>query len=255
MIIKQSLPLVSILLPVHNSGEFLESCLKSLLSQSYSQIEIIAIDDKSRDKSFDTLKKFKKIDKRIRIQKNKKTYGIAVCLNRAIKQTKGSFIAFMDSKDVCSINRIKKQVQYLLSHSDVVAVGSQCTYIDEDNKRIETSLFPEKHEIIQPGLFSGLSMQFESAMINKTLLPRDILHFDTKPYPAIYTDIFMKIISYGQLANIPTVLQWHRKLSGISQGTLNAPIEHIKLWTKSIVFYDYRPSFRSLINPLIKHIQ
>lgn len=72
MIIKQNLPLVSILLPVHNSGEFLESCLKSLLSQSYSQIEIIAIDDKSRDKSFDTLKKFKKIDKRIRIQKTKK---------------------------------------------------------------------------------------------------------------------------------------------------------------------------------------
>ena len=57
---KKNKPLISIILPVHNSSQYLKECIKSLLSQSYKNIEILAIDDDSKDDSYKTLRKFAK---------------------------------------------------------------------------------------------------------------------------------------------------------------------------------------------------
>src|SRR6266540_5036790 len=101
---KNSKPLISILLPVHNSEGYLADCLNSLLNQTYKNIEIVAMDDKSSDNSYRILNQFKKQDKRLRVYKNIKRYGIAVTLNRLLKKTKGNYIAFMDTNDISSPN-------------------------------------------------------------------------------------------------------------------------------------------------------
>src|SRR3989338_8386665 len=90
-----SKPLISILLPVHNTEKYLSDCLNSLINQTYKNIEIVAIDDKSSDKSYKILNQFKKKDKRIRVYKNVKRYGISITLNRLVNKAKGSYIAFM----------------------------------------------------------------------------------------------------------------------------------------------------------------
>jgi glycosyltransferase involved in cell wall biosynthesis len=106
-------PIVSFILPVHNSERFLRDCLMSLKRQSYRKTEILAIDDMSSDSSLTILKEFAKKDKRIRVYRNVKRYGIGVTLNRLIKKAKGDFIAFMDSNDISSSERIKKQLEFL----------------------------------------------------------------------------------------------------------------------------------------------
>ena len=176
---KDSKPLISILLPVHNSAQTLRECILSLLNQSYKNLEIIAIDDKSSDKSYSILNALKKRDKRLRIYKNVKRYGLAVTLNRLAKKAKGSFIAFMDTDDISSPNRLKKQLNFLLHNTGVVAVGSQCTFIDEKGKKIGRSDFPTENTLIYENPLHGISMQFETVLINKTLLPKDILRFHT----------------------------------------------------------------------------
>src|SRR3989344_4392867 len=93
-------PLVSIVLPVQNCESFLPACLESLLKQSYENIEIIAIDDKSRDNSLKILKYYKKQDNRIKVFSNVKKYGFPVCFNRAFKKANGQFIAFMGAQDI-----------------------------------------------------------------------------------------------------------------------------------------------------------
>src|SRR3989344_9091430 len=88
-------PLVSILLPVHNSARHLADCLKSLVSQSYRQIEIIAIDDFSTDSSLKILKSVAKKypstgsgrGKKVRVYKNIKRYGVVMTLNRLLKRS------------------------------------------------------------------------------------------------------------------------------------------------------------------------
>jgi glycosyltransferase involved in cell wall biosynthesis len=244
-------PLVSILLPIHNAGDFLNSALDSLFKQTYQDIEIIAIDDKSSDSSFNILKSAKKKYKHLKITRNKKHYGLATCLNRGIKKAKGEFIAFMDPKGVASLHRVKKQVQYLLENPKTVAVGSQCTYIDEKGKRLEQSSFPLNHNVIHPRLLSNLPMQFESVMINKLLLPKDILKFNKKEYPIVYRDVFAKMIQFGEFANIDTVYYWHRIILNASSKRLSSSISHAQLFLKSIIMYEYRPSLRSLFQPLL----
>lgn len=248
-------PLISVLLPVHNAAETLSECISSILEQSYKNLEIIAIDDFSKDNSYSLLNSLKKKDKRLRVYKNVKRYGIAVTLNRAVKKAKGSFIAFMDTDDYSSPKRFKKQLNFLLENQNVVAVGTQCVFINERNKKIGKSEFPIENSLIYQNPLHGISMQFETVLINKTLLPKDVIKFHVGSNPFIYTDVFLKLIPYGKFANIPDFLHYHRRnpqtyLSDIKRNLISL----VKLWIKGRALYDYQAPFRSFFSPLIKSV-
>lgn len=237
-------PLVSILLPVHNCEKFLSACLKSLIKQSYKNIEIIAIDDRSTDNSFKILKSFAKKYKRIRVYKNIKNYGHAVTLNRLIKKAKANLLAFMGNSDIAYIHRIRKQVKFVLEHPKIVAVGSQCVFINDKNRLLGKSKFP----------LHGISMQFETALVNKALLPKDVLKFDTNSKPFLYSDIFVKLLSYGKFANLKEYLHYRRSSPNVYLLDMRKNIiSLVKLWLKSVFTYNYRPSLRSLFFPLARH--
>lgn len=247
--------LVSIVLPVSNAASHLPACLESLLKQNYGNIEIIAIDDKSRDDSYTILRQFKQLDERVRVYRNKKRYGISVCYNRAIKKARGQFITFMNPYDKNALNRVARQVKFLSENQKVVAVGTQVMHIDGKDKRLEATNFPADHESIYQNFLRGFTMQFETVMLNRFLLPKDILKFQSNTYPYLYTEVFIKILQYGKFANISTALYYHRKY--ISEASMNLNrmkkgLEMGKLWVKSISEHDYRPSFSQLLNPQVE---
>jgi glycosyltransferase involved in cell wall biosynthesis len=247
-------PLVSILLPVHNSERFLIDSLKSLVKQSYRQIEIIAIDDKSSDNSLKILKSFAKKYKKVRIYRNIKRYGIVMTLNRLLRRAKGDYIAFMSAKDISSRSRIKKQIEFLLGNHGVVAVGAQCRFVNDKGRIIGKSDFPKENQLIYASPLHGISMQFETVLINTTLIPKDLLCFQTNFDHFIYSDVLMKLLPYGKFANLPKYYHYHR----------NDPKEYffdlrihffalIKLWIKSMANYDYKKlSIKSFFTPLLK---
>lgn len=244
---KKQKPLVSVILPIQNSNKFLLECLKSLSSQSERRIEIIAIDDFSKDDSFKILKQYKKREKRLRLYKNKKKYGLVVTLNRSVKKAKGKFITFMNPKDTMTKTRLKKQLRFLISNPKLVGVGTQCLFFNHKNKKLGKSSFPPTHDDIYRTLLAGLSIEFETVMINREALPKDILKFNHNSKPFIYTDLFMNLVKYGELANLKQALQIHRKnRKSINKLTMDNFASLFKLWLKSITIYDYRPSLRSL---------
>ena len=246
-------PTVSILLPVHNSEKYLRDCLKSLLHQTYKNLEIIAIDDDSKDNSYKILLKFKKKDKRLRVYKNVKRYGYALTLNRLLKKAKGQFIGFMDADDVSEDNRIKKQYNFLISNPQVVAVGTQCRFINEHNKKIGKSKFPSKNRFIYQNPLHGISMQFETLLINRHSLPKDLLRFNTNSHPFTYSDLLMKLLPYGKFANLEGYLYLHRRNPKIYFSDLKKNIfPLIKLWIKSSALYDYQPPLLSFFSSVIK---
>lgn len=244
-------PLISILLPVHNSSSYLSESLKSLFNQSYDNFEIIAIDDFSSDESFKILKSFKKRDKRIRIYKNVKQYGKSLTLNRAIKRSKGQFIVFMDPEDICLKDKLSRQLNFLLSNPRVVAAGTQCRYINNSGKRLGKSNFPDSAEDIYNKPFHGISMQFQTVMVNRLNLPKDIPYFPTNGHPFLYSDVLLKMLAFGELRNLPhPPLQYHRKSILKPSFTLSQIPLFIKLWITSIANYDYRPNLRHLLSQL-----
>lgn len=246
-------PLVSILLPVHNCERFLEDCLKSLIRQNYRQIEIIAIDDFSSDNSLKILRSFTKKYKKVRIYRNIKRYGIVMTLNRLLRRAKGNYIAFMSAKDVAARSRIKKQIEFLLGNQGVVAVGTQCRFMNDKGKVIGKSDFPKENQFIYASPLHGISMQFETVLINTTLVPKDLLCFKANSDHFIYSDVLIKLLPYGKFANLPKYYYYHRNDPKAYFGDLRIHlISLIKLWIKSMANYDYQVSIRSFFTPLIK---
>jgi teichuronic acid biosynthesis glycosyltransferase TuaG len=246
-------PLVSILLPVHNCERFLADSLISLVKQNYRQIEIITIDDKSSDGSLKILKSFAKKYKKVRVYKNIKRYGIIMTLNRLLQRAKGDYITFMSAKDICSKSKIKKQLDFLLGNHGVVAVGAQCRFMNKKGKLIGKSDFPKENQLIYASPLHGISMQFETVLINTTLIPKDLLHFKANSEHFIYSDALMKLLPYGKFANLPQYLHYHRNDPKAYFEDLRTHLASLmKLWIKSIANYDYQLSVRSFFTPLIK---
>lgn len=254
---KEPKKIISIILPVYNVAQFLPETLNNLLTQSYRELEIITIDDRSTDASFKILSQFKKKYKRLRVYRNKKRYGLAVCLNRGLKRAKGTILSFANAKDTGTKERLQKQLRFLLENPKVVAVGTQCRFINSKDKRVGKTVFPLESEAIYQTLLHGASFQFESALINKQMLPKDLLKFTGNTYPFTYSEVFMKLFQYGQVVNLRQALYYHRKLEKTSYSKLtrtDTVVSFIKILLKSVAMYDYRPSLSSFLFPLVKQI-
>lgn len=112
-------PLVSILISVYNAGEYLRSSVQSILSQTYSNLEIFIIDDGSTDRCLDTIADLN--DPRLRIMTQQNT-GKSTALNRALEEVSGMFYAIQDADDISYPHRIERQVQCMLENPELAAV-------------------------------------------------------------------------------------------------------------------------------------
>lgn len=104
--------LVSIIMPSYNTGKFIENTIKSVLAQTYTNWELILVDDRSTDNTDDVVAAFLN-DTRIRYIKNEKNSGAAVSRNRALREAKGKWIAFLDSDDLWMPEKLEKQILFM----------------------------------------------------------------------------------------------------------------------------------------------
>lgn len=119
--------LVSIIMPVYNAEKFLSISIESILNQTYKNFEFIIINDGSLDDSKKIIQTYL-YDKRIKFYSLKKR-GIVVCLNYALKKSKGDYIARMDADDISHHKRLEKQVNFLNHKTSYDIVGSGAKYI------------------------------------------------------------------------------------------------------------------------------
>lgn len=116
---------VSIIVPVYNVAEYLEDCLNSLVNQSYENIEIILINDGSKDNSLKILKTFAEKDLRIKVFDNE-NHGVSYTRNFGLKNSTGEYVAFVDSDDIVAKNYIEVLVNSLeLNNADM----SICSFV------------------------------------------------------------------------------------------------------------------------------
>lgn len=104
-------PLVSIITPSYNSERFIAETIKSILMQTYKNWELIIVDDCSTDKTVSIIKSFD--DNRIQLHKLEKNSGAAVARNTAMKHATGKYLAYLDSDDLWTEDKLAKQVQFM----------------------------------------------------------------------------------------------------------------------------------------------
>ena len=118
-----SIPTISILMPVKNTAPFLIECLESIINQTETDFELIAIDDHSTDESYSILKKYSIKDKRVKVFKNTGN-GIIEALRLAYSKSSGTYITRMDSDDVMSLTKLQVLTSNLMAFgSGHIAVG------------------------------------------------------------------------------------------------------------------------------------
>lgn len=113
--------LISIVIPVYNSEEYLEVCIKSLIHQTYDELEIIFVNDCSKDKSLEILKKYQNKDSRIKIINNKLNQGVSESRNIGIKYATGKYIGFCDSDDSCDLSMYENMHNSLTKNDAQIA--------------------------------------------------------------------------------------------------------------------------------------
>src|SRR5690606_15080945 len=106
-------PLISIITPVYNSEKFLEAAILSVQNQTYSNWELILVDDASTDNSESIAREFFTEDSRIIYEKLPVNGGPAVSRNRAIELAKGQYIAFLDSDDFWAPDKLEIQLEFM----------------------------------------------------------------------------------------------------------------------------------------------
>lgn len=109
--------LVSIITPVYNCETLLENTIKGVLDQTYQNWELLLVDDCSKDNSAEIAKEYAKKDKRVKYFKLKENSGAAVARNFALENSKGRFIAYLDSDDLWKKEKLEKQVKFMLENN------------------------------------------------------------------------------------------------------------------------------------------
>lgn len=168
---------VSVIIPVYNSSKYLKECIDSVLNQTYKNLEVIIVDDKSTDNSIDIINSYK--DKRMKLIRLKKNSGVSICRNKGIESSCGDYISFIDSDDYWDLDKIKKQVKFIESN-DYTFIYSSYAFLKNGKKHI--AHVPK-------------SITYKEALKNTTIFTSTVM-FNMKYLNK--NDIYMPIIKRGQ---------------------------------------------------------
>lgn len=197
-----SSPTLSILMPIHNCRPYVGLAVQSILSQSFTDYELIVIDDASTDGSADEVRAIN--DPRVRVIRNETNLRVAGSLNNGLAIATGRYIARMDGDDLCAPGRLGAQIAYLESHPQVGVCGCWAKYFGVGIPHVFRAP-TEPHEVAAFMLFQN-PLCHPSVMIRRSCLDDTGLAYDpTFTFSEDY-DLWTRLEPHTQLANLPQVL-------------------------------------------------
>lgn len=160
--------LVSIITPVYNAEKFIEETIKSVQAQTYTNWEMILVDDLSSDNSEVIIKKMQDSDSRVKYIKLKENSGAAVARNTGIENSRGRYIAFLDSDDLWKCNKLEKQIDFMKVNNYGFSFTSY-ELMSEDGTRLNKIVkVPEK--INYDGLLKNTIIGCLTVMIDRNIV-------------------------------------------------------------------------------------
>ncbi|MBI5613368.1 glycosyltransferase [Candidatus Gottesmanbacteria bacterium] len=205
-------PHVSVVIPVFNGAQFLEEAVTSVLKSTFTNFEILLIDDGSNDHS-------KKIcehlvlrhSKKIRFLSIKNNRGLGRVLNLALREARGQYIARLNQDDIMLPHRLQVEVNYLSRHPEVVAVGSWNRLFDDKGTTHILKFLPTDEEIKKVWMLVS-PFSDPTTMYRKSVALRAGGYIQ-KFWPADDTQLWYRMGKLGKLANIQRPLvhvRWHK---------------------------------------------
>jgi glycosyltransferase involved in cell wall biosynthesis len=211
------MPIISVLLPVYNAAKDLPNVLKSLSKQTFTDFEIIAIDDGSTDGSGELLEKCAHKDARIRVFHQENAGALGKVLNRAAELAQGKYLARQDADDLSDASRLHNQVEYFEKHKDIGLCGTWTWFIDTELGPLYSLELPDSHKLLSEYLYKGMNpIVHGSAMMHASVFQQ------VGGYRGSYSEDFdlwtrLSEISHIGMCQSLGYYYW-RNVSGISTG-------------------------------------
>jgi len=204
-------PQISVLMPVYQAERYLEEAVESILAQSFDDFELLALEDGSTDDSPRILAALAARDDRIRLHVAPHA-GLVCRLNEGLARARGTYIARMDADDISYPVRFERQIAYLETHPECVAVGTAVDEIDPDGRIIRSMDIRPTHEEIDDRLLhgDGAALVHASAMYRSDAL-RSIGGYQSGSDGGEDVDLHLRLSELGRLANLPDRLFLYRK--------------------------------------------
>ena len=215
------IPLVSVLLPYRNAATTLEAAIASIATQTFSQWELLLIDNASTDESTIIAQRWAGRDPRIKYLQEQRI-GIAQALNTGLAQASGKYIARMDADDVSHPTRLENQVAYLDAHPEVGVLGTRTAFASTMHESRGMQAFVDwQHKILSPHehyvkRFVDAPLAHPSVMFRRELV-RAHGGYDTSPLPEDH-EMWLRWLAAGvRFSKLPEeLLTWNdhaRRLS------------------------------------------
>ncbi|QJW91172.1 glycosyltransferase [Spirosoma taeanense] len=183
----------------------ISSSIDSIIRQSWKHWELIIIDDKSTDGTQGILEIYANKDHRIKIFYNEINCGLAYCLNKAIKLSKGEFIARMDSDDISFSKRLEKQVDFLMRNPNVDVLGTGAQLVNSEGKLVSTLILPSSHAGIVSQRYLKPFFIHPSVMFRADFFER-FGGYNEKLRKTEDLDLWLRVRRNASFHNLPEVL-------------------------------------------------
>ncbi|KZN15063.1 glycosyltransferase family 2 protein [Marinomonas sp. TW1] len=209
---------VSIITPSYNSSEFISSTIRSVISQSHHDWEMIIVDDCSSDSSVKLIQSFVEHDSRIKLIQLSKNSGAAVARNKGIEVAQGRYIAFLDSDDLWLSNKLEIQLSFMQSN-DYPFCFSAYDKIDENSKVIGCVGVPDKvnyYDLLKMCSIGCLTSIYDTKYFGKVYMPTIRKRQDL--------GLWLRLLKYTDCAhglNV-TLAQYRVRKGSISANKINA---------------------------------
>ena len=217
-------PLVSIIMNCFNGEQFLHEAINSVYDQSYTNWEIIFLDNASTDNSASIAKSY---DERIKYHLSSETYPLGEARNFALNMARGVYVTFLDCDDIYLIDKLDKQVKFMQGKVYAMCYGS-VAIIDEHGKEIKKNIVKNKSGNVFPNLLRHYEINMQTVMLNKEFLDSNHLSFNINMSYCPDHNLFMTIASKADVGVISDILSKYRIVSNsLSKNTVDiAPQEY-----------------------------
>ncbi len=197
------IPKISVIMPTYNAEQFLRESIESILEQTYSNFELLVIDDNSKDKTREIINSYDDI--RIRIVDGDRK-GLAAALNKGIREAKGEYIARMDADDISLPERFAKQVDYLKAHPEISLLGTQQLHF---GSVVRFHKPPKNPEIAKLALVFGCDICHSTLMFRKDdFIKHDLFYPEGSSQEDF--ELWGKAIEFIKVRSLPEVLGEYR---------------------------------------------
>ncbi|MCY4062097.1 MAG: glycosyltransferase family 2 protein [Chloroflexi bacterium] len=223
-------PLVSVVMPVYDREKYVAEAIESILGQTFSDFELIIVDDGSQDRSPEIIREYERQDGRVRLLRQEGNMGVATARNRGIDEAGGEFLALMDSDDISLPTRLVQQLSFLQENPEIGAVGVRSKMVNHDlTVQFGINAGRRLHAPIVLSLLTGVVALVTGGLMIRSQPLRTVGGFTDGLRDGEEADLYIRLLVQTRIrfANLPEILYVQRLHdSNLSSSNLSRGARH-----------------------------